>query len=685
MSNTLNLAYTISAIDKLTPALKKIETQIKKLEQSFKKLDTTIKIKADTKAATTAIQKLAKATHSTHKVKVVETTASGKALSSSLSNSLSSSPGSTPRSRVFGHVGAGVGGGLGYMGLSGAMGNPYLIAGAAAGASMKAYADVETAQLALAKALDIDTGLINDVGITKALGTTAKDLANLSSSLGIAQTDIVSTATEFAKIGVSGDDLVQTVKYATAASEAWGTSLEDTQNTFIMLKETYGLTAEGLLDIANKVDLVGDKMGLASEQSINEWLSIASKTGAAFKLGAETMIAFGATATESGVALPTAQRDLNTLMSNAGSAKALTMLTALGGDMSSYSGLTNEGKLAFTLQTINKALSEGVDVSKDLGSVYGKDLGVSIMKMAMSYDKFDEAMRLQGDKADLDGRVLLGLTLKAKTLEGQFNRLKTSVVNWAIEIGASFNDMLQSEGVQSQLSGISASFGKFFGGADEDMRSLTNVVLVFAGALNTVMFALEAIGNLAKLVGSLLIAAFTLDLGFANSAMDDFNTKSTELLNRKRVEFSDLATSLAGGKLTVDLSDKLATKPVMTASKVEMAKQVAGVSTSTTTVGSTAGSTVGSTTGTTSLGNSKTSNVVASNLFGAANTQEGAAVKQSTAAEQNLLAAMANKEAAMANKEASMVFKAGADRLSSAPTPSISYSFMPTALGTQGR
>jgi hypothetical protein len=80
-----------------------------------------------------------------------------------------------------------------------------------------------------------------------------------------------------------------------------------------------------------------------------------------------------------------------------------------------------------------------------------------------------------------------------------------------------------------------------------------------------------------------------------------------------------------------------------------------------------------------------TSPTVANTQSTAATTQEGAAVKQTTAAEQNLMAAQANKEAAMANQQASIVFKAGADRLTSAPTPSVSYSFMPPSLGNQGR
>jgi TP901 family phage tail tape measure protein len=680
MSNTLNLAYTVSAIDKLTPVLKKIEAQIKKLEQSFKKLDATIKIKADTKAANQAIQKLSKDTQSTHTVNVVEKGGKGG----------SSSSRGRSGSKVFGHIGAGIGGGMGYMGLSGAMSNPYVLAGAAAAGSLKAYADVETAQLSLAKALDVDSKLIKDVGVTTALGKTAKDLAALSSELGVAQTEIVGTATEFAKIGISGTELVTTVKYTAAAAEAWGTNLEDTQSTFIMLKETYGLTAEGLLDVANKIDLVGDKMGLASEKSINEWLGIASKTGAAFKLGAETMIAFGTTATESGVALPTAQRDLNTIMSNATSPKAQKMLANLGAgeDLGKYKAMTNEDKLGFTLKTINKALKEGKDVSKDLAAVYGKDLAVSIMKMAMSYDKYEESLNLVKNNAELDGRVLEGLALKAQTLEGQFNKLKTAVINGAINMGSALNSMIQSEGMQAQLSAMGQSFSSMFGGvsndanqASADVRGFTNVLVALGLVVNTLLWFLESVGNLLSYIGKLTIALFTLDGGFLTEANQVYAENQQRANELTAMAWSDGMWTMGGNEQTINLNNKLPTKkiptkPAVTAPKQEAAKEAVGIKqppVQSPVFKSTAPNTT----------QSSTTNVLGVSTQAAA-TQEGAAVKQTTAAEQNLLAAQANKEAAMANQQASIVFKAGADRLASVPTPSVSYSFMPP-LGNQGR
>ena len=62
MSSTLNLAYTISAIDKLSPVLKKIDSQIKKLNASMQTLSKPMQLKLDTKKAQADVNKLVKAT-----------------------------------------------------------------------------------------------------------------------------------------------------------------------------------------------------------------------------------------------------------------------------------------------------------------------------------------------------------------------------------------------------------------------------------------------------------------------------------------------------------------------------------------------------------------------------------------------------------------------------------------------
>jgi hypothetical protein len=192
-----------------------------------------------------------------------------------------------------------------------------------------------------------------------------------------------------------------------------------------------------------------------------------------------------------------------------------------------------------------------------------------------------------------------------------------------------------------------------------------------------VVRAFELLVAIAKLAFNSVQALFTWDttalldgIDEYSKTVDDINKRSKQAKTDREKGWEEIVAKIQTEptKPGVNSIAKAATAPVVTSTKADAAKVTVGIGNPATMASNPAVSTQ------TALGYST-----------AATTQEGAAVKQTTAAEQNLMAAQANKEAAMANQQASIVFKAGADRLASAPTPSASYSFMPPSLGNQGR
>ena len=504
MSSSLNIAYTISAIDKLSPALKKIEQQVAKLSKNLQSLNKPIAVQLNTKGAQGAIAKL-KNQGGIINMKVDADTSAAESAIASLKKDLNATMTVTAKNtggisalRVGGAGRAGMTAGL-TGGAMSAAGLGVAAAGAAAVAGISAsvvqFAELETAQLALSKGLNKSMGEI---------GAYTSEMAKLSAEVGLNQTEVTSMAVAYAKADSSLNpaQLKELTKLTIASSKAWDINSESVLDSFQLLQAIYGLDSKGLTDMANKIDMLGDNFGVLNEQYLNDFISQGGAMAKSLGLNEDQMLAWASTAGEMKVQAGEAANALKVIGGNINAGDADEAIKSLGLNLAEIQKMPVAEKMQKILQALGSY--DGADKGELAKMIAGGNYDDVLVRMSTANEVFAKSLELTSDKSAIAGRVTKALSLEAQTLSGRYNRAMASVTNFGASIGDMINQTLFGKEVTAQFDATIANLSVAFGGAGNDIKFMEVAVFGLAFAFDTVALGIGLVIDAVSILGVVL-------------------------------------------------------------------------------------------------------------------------------------------------------------------------------------
>jgi hypothetical protein len=504
MSSSLNIAYTISAIDKLSPALKKIEQQVAKLSKNLQNLNKPIAVQVNTKGAQSAIAKL-KNQGGIINMKVAADTSAAESAIASLKKDLNATM--TVGAKNTGGISSIGLGGAGRAGMTagltgGAMsaaGLGVAAAGAAAVAGISAsvvqFAELETAQLALSKGLNKSMGEI---------GAYTSEMAKLSAEVGLNQTEVTSMAVAYAKADstLNPAQLKELTKLTIASSKAWDINSESVLDSFQLLQAIYGLDSKGLTEMANKIDMLGDNFGVLNEQYLNDFISQGGAVAKSLGLNEDQMLAWASTAGEMKVQAGEAANALKIIGGNINAGDADEAIKSLGLNLAEIQKMPIAEKMQKILQALGNY--DGADKGELAKMIAGGNYDDVLVRMSTSNEVFAKSLQLTSDKAAIAGRVTKALSLEAQTLSGRYNRAMASVTNFGASIGDMINQTLFGKEVTAQFDASIANLSVAFGGAGNDIKFMEVAVFGLAFAFDTVALGIGLVIDAVSILGVVL-------------------------------------------------------------------------------------------------------------------------------------------------------------------------------------
>jgi hypothetical protein len=271
--------------------------------------------------------------------------------------------------------------------------------------------------------------------------------------------------------------------------------------------------------------------------------------------------------------------------------------------------------------------------------------------------------------------MMKGLDMESKTLEGMWSRLSANLTNGMATIGGALAGLFTNEQVMGGLTVMGNTIKDLFKEGSAGAQLFNVGLLVLASTLIGIVFTLGTILNVLASVGDLWTmlqekASYGFDFSEEAAkgrkmAQDKYDAQvikrgdNQTVLNNMLTK-TNFDPSMSG--YGVNLYKEPETKPVLSSIKADKAKQVVGIQPNTT-----VGTAINTANQAAAVDNTK------------------AATTQVTAAQQNAQTALTFQQVAQSLQASAQQFVLGADRIASAPTPSVSYSFMPQALGNQGR
>lgn len=564
MSSSMNIAYTLSAIDKITPVLKSIEKLSKKVQASLKMTAT---VTANTQSARLAIEKLAKTPLKIHGVTTVDTSAIDAAISKANGAKATISVGTKGGfggAAFGGGVGGGIGGGIPLPAIGWAAGAA--AAGFAIKESVQTFADLETQQLGLAKALDL--GLNSD-----ALKKYTEQMRSLAKETGISETQLTDFATNFAKAdgSLSPERLASLSKTAVAGSKAWDIELNTVITTMQSLKSTFNSTDAQLASSVDMIDLLSDKFGVLSEQYLLDFLATNSAVMASSGFAEKQILAFATAAGEAQVQAGEAGNMVKVLTKELSKVSA-TDLSSLGIDANVFKGLAKPEQVDAILMGMNNIIKKsgitaeqldkldatgrknlfmeqgakmGVDLSLLSSSIVGNNYDDALIRIASQYEKTAQAQDLLLNPKNYDGRALKGLSLEAETANGKFARLKETMMGGLADIGGALYEAFAGEWIMPLWNSIGGNFSRIFALFSDGSGKAT-------GALDVLKFAVGGIAGAVKILATVFEVAFLAIKTAVELVINLFHLDFMGAIDTVSTRFNDFLNIFKLGSAEVD-------------------------------------------------------------------------------------------------------------------------------------
>ena len=442
------------------------------------------------------------------------------------------------------------GGGAGSSGSSGGGGLPTIIGGgfgrsamiaggiAAAGyvgvSAAKDFANLESAQLGLRKALDVS-------GITLE-GYTNK-LRDLSAATGVSQKEITETAVQYAKADstLNPAQLEYLTRVTYASAKAWDAEASSVTDSLQVMQSIFNLQPKGLENIANQVDLLGDKFGVLNEQYLVDFMTVGAGVGKSAGMSANQLLAWGTVAGESKIIASEASGAMK-LFNKALAAPdkdALGAFDKLGVSFDKLKKMDIGQRQLAVLDALRNY--QGLDKAQLSTDIIGGNYDDTLLRMSVNADKARQAMQMLNDPNLANGRVMKGLAMEAETAAGRFSRLAEQARNVAMNIaGAVLSpDVLT---VWSELGQrANEAFTTITGGTDGAAIAIATIEFATLGvttAIGTVITLLTAMVNGAVAAGEAIKAALDGDFSGAEAKWAAGVAKNKQL-------WSDFGNSIA--------------------------------------------------------------------------------------------------------------------------------------------
>lgn len=556
-----SLEYIITAKDNITNTLNKVKNQIKSIEQVAKNLNgkkiefkadvsriksdlealgrtpITIEVKGDVTRLRTDIQSAFHTTGTAHGNLNITTntnqlvTEVKRALDSINPYTLTINPIVTPPTGGgAGSSGSGGGGGLPAI-IGGRFGRSAMIAGgiAAAGyvgvSAAKDFATLESAQLGLRKALDVS-------GITLE-GYTNK-LRDLAAATGVSQKEITETAVQYAKADstLNPAQLEYLTRVTYASAKAWDAEASSVTDSLQVMQSIFNLQPKGLENIANQVDLLGDKFGVLNEQYLVDFMTVGAGVGKSAGMSANQLLAWGTVAGESKIIASEASNAMK-LFNKALAAPdkdALSAFEKLGVSFDKLKSMDIGQRQMAVLNALRNY--QGLDKAQLSTDIIGGNYDDTLLRMSVNADKARQAMQMLNDPNLANGRVMKGLAMEAETAAGRFSRLAEQARNVAMSMaGAVLSpDVLT---VWSELGQrANEAFTTITGGADGAAIAIATIEFATLGittAIGTVITLLTAMMNSATAAGQAIKAALEFDFSGAEAKWSAGVAKNKQL------------------------------------------------------------------------------------------------------------------------------------------------------------
>lgn len=438
-----------------------------------------------------------------------------------------------------GSSGSGGGGGLPTI-IGGGFGRSAMIAGgiAAAGyvgvSAAKDFATLESAQLGLRKALDVS-------GITLE-GYTNK-LRDLSAATGVSQKEITETAVQYAKADstLNPAQLEYLTRVTYASAKAWDAEASSVTDSLQVMQSIFNLQPKGLENIANQVDLLGDKFGVLNEQYLVDFMTVGAGVGKSAGMSANQLLAWGTVAGESKIIASEASNAMK-LFNKALAAPdkdALSAFEKLGVSFDKLKKMDIGQRQMAVLNALRNY--QGLDKAQLSTDIIGGNYDDTLLRMSVNADKARQAMQMLNDPNLASGRVMKGLAMEAETAAGRFSRLAEQARNVAMSMaGAVLSpDVLT---VWSELGQrANEAFTTITGGADGAAIAIATIEFATLGittAIGTVITLLTAMMNSATAAGQAIKAALEFDFSGAEAKWSAGVAKNKKL-------WSDFGNSIA--------------------------------------------------------------------------------------------------------------------------------------------
>jgi TP901 family phage tail tape measure protein len=375
-------------------------------------------------------------------------------------------------------------------------------AGAGAlGVVTKDAIDFEAAMADVAKVVD---------GSDEQLASLASRIKELSTELPIAADELAKMAAAGGQLGVPIEKLEQFIELAAEMSTAFGTSADEAGAAVAKLANVFGLPLEGVRDLGDAINVLGNTTAAAEKDIINVLTRIGG-SAKQFGLTGKQAAALASTMLSLGVSSQVAGTGINAMLSKLQTAgdqgkdfrQALEDIGLSATRLADNIRENPQAALTEFLETLSKLdASERASV---LTRMFGTEYQDDIARLLNGLEQYDTALGRIADSSKTAGAMSEEFKKRLDTTAAQIDILQNSVKALAINLGSALLPAIRP--VVEGLGDMAAALAKFA----EDHPHITKVAVSIAGITTSVAalrMAYVALGS----TGSAVLAGMILNV-----------------------------------------------------------------------------------------------------------------------------------------------------------------------------
>ena len=351
------------------------------------------------------------------------------------------------------------------------------------------------------------------------LAALSGELVDMSLKIPMTAVELAAIAEAGASLGIAGKDLKDFTQLTAEMSVGFGMTAEAAGNVAGMIGNIFKLNIEGMREVANTVNNLGDNMA-TSEDKIVDVMKRAGGAGSQFGLTANGVAALSAAMLSLGDSPEVVGTSINSLlttlqaapMQSKGAQQALQTLGFDAKQLATDIEKDAQGTLLKFLKTLEGL--DGKSKTMALGAIFGSGGDTaSIAKLTGSMKEYETALKLAGEQSNgLAGAV----AAMSGTAEGQLKIMGSAFT--AIGIAASAALLPVIKATASTVASI-AEMVKGFVEAHPNIAVTIAAVASAAVGFGAISLAISGIGAVVGAVIAPIAGIGTAIAGFGSAAM----------------------------------------------------------------------------------------------------------------------------------------------------------------------